>query len=62
MSVDFPRAWQIAKSVNIEKHHPKCSYRQTDGCIICDCAVLTEHTEYLDDVLQGKDGIPQSTL
>ena len=53
MSVDFPRAWQIARATPAEDHDPRCSYAQTSGAILCDCRVLTEHPEYLDDVLQG---------
>lgn len=58
MSVDFPRAWQIARMALMEDHDPECSFRQTDGAVLCDCHVLTEHPEYKDDVLQGKDGVP----
>jgi hypothetical protein len=57
MSVDFPRAWQISQSVPMKKHHEKCSYRQTDGALLCDCDVLYEHPETKDDVLQTLDGI-----
>ena len=58
MSVDFTRAWQIARMSTIADHDEKCSYRQTNGGIICDCPVLTQHPEYLDSILQGKDGEP----
>lgn len=53
MSVDYPRAWEIARAAPFEKHHPKCSYRKTAGGFLCDCAVLTEHLDYKDDVLQS---------
>lgn len=44
--VDFPRAWQIARSVPPSQHpHPKCSFRQTDGALLCDCSVLMKHPE-----------------
>ena len=58
MSVDFPRAWEIARATPMEQHHPECSFRQTSGAILCDCAVINEHPEYLDDVLQTAGGIP----
>lgn len=58
MSIDFPRAWELAQATPVEKHDKKCSYRQTDGCLICDCHVITKHPEYLDDVLQGAGGVP----
>lgn len=55
MSVDFPRAWQIARAVPPAEHpHPKCSFRQTGGGLLCDCEVLTEHPEYVEaDVLHA---------
>lgn len=44
--VDFPRAWEIARSVPPQEHpHPKCSFRQTGGALLCDCSVLMEHPE-----------------
>ena len=46
MSVDFPRAWEIARSVPAEDHDPRCSYAQTSGALLCDCHVLTSHPEY----------------
>lgn len=58
MSVDFPRAWQIARATPAEHHNPKCSYRVGDGGLLCDCEIVTQHSEYLDDILQGVDGIP----
>lgn len=63
MSVDFPRAWQLAKKKRFEKHHSECSYRVTNGALLCDCAVLTKHPEYLrETVLYGKDGRPLCLL
>ena len=52
MSVDFPRAWQIARTVSAASHDPECSYALTHGAILCDCHVLTAHPDYVDDVLQ----------
>ena len=57
MSVDFPRAWQICKSVAKEYHHNDCSYNQT-SCVLCDCDILMKHEETTSDVFYGKDGIP----
>lgn len=46
-NIDFPRAWEIARSVPPQEHpHPKCSFRQTDGALLCDCDVLFKHPEY----------------
>jgi hypothetical protein len=58
MSIDFPRAWQIARAADWNEHDPTCSYRTERGALLCDCHVITEHPEYLDDVLQGVDGVP----
>lgn len=58
MSVDFPRAWEIARATKRNKHHPECSYRTQRGGYLCDCEVLTEHPEYKDNVLQGAGGVP----
>ena len=49
MSVDFPRAWEIARMKPPEQHHEACSWRMTDGALLCDCHVLYEHEEYKDD-------------
>lgn len=58
MSVDIPRAWEIARGVAPQRHpDPKCSFRQTAGALLCDCAVLMKHPEYLDDLLQTSDGV-----
>lgn len=56
MSVDYPRAWEIARATAFEQHHPKCSYRTQQGGFLCDCEVLTKHPEYQDDVLQTAGG------
>lgn len=53
MSVDYPRAWEIARATGFEHHHPKCSYRKSEGAFLCDCEVLTEHPEFKDDELQS---------
>jgi len=56
MSVDYPRAWQIARSVPISKHHPECSYRTEEGGLLCDCDILNKHQEVTDNTLQTIDG------
>ena len=58
MSVDWPRGWEIAKSVPFKKHHPECSYRVTKGCIICDCDILNKHPEMKSCTFYGSKGIP----
>ena len=44
--MDYPRAWQIAREAPMDRHHPKCSFRQTAGGLLCDCDVITKHPEY----------------
>lgn len=46
--IDYPRAWEITRATPIDGHDPRCSYRQCDGGMLCDCAVLTAHAEYVD--------------
>ena len=58
MSVDFPRAWEIARATAPEYHDPNCSYRSTGGACLCDCHVLNQHPEATDDILQGRRGVP----
>lgn len=53
MSVDFPRGWQIARSAPFDSHDPACSFARTAGGMLCDCAVLLSHPEYLDDEMHG---------
>lgn len=48
MSVDIPRAWQIARSQPINLHEEKCSHRQMGERFLCDCEILTSHPEYQD--------------
>jgi len=55
MGLDFPRAWQIAREAAMEDHDQKCSYRWTDGGLLCDCHVIYRHPEYLEGRLYGKD-------
>jgi hypothetical protein len=57
MSIDFPRAWQLAMAVPFTDHDPKCNHRRSEGCLLCDCEVVTKHPEYLSDVFYGKDGV-----
>ena len=58
MSVDFPRAWEITRTVPAIEHDPRCSYARTVGGMLCDCWVLTSHPEHEDpDVKYGTDGV-----
>jgi hypothetical protein len=55
MSIDFPRAWEICKSVEPEYHHNDCSYNKQR--LLCDCDVVYKHRETLDkNVFYGAGG------
>lgn len=45
--MDIPRAWEIARETAPEYHHNACSFNVTSGGMLCDCAVLTGHPEYV---------------
>lgn len=58
MSIDFPRAWEIAKTVAPEYHHNDCSFNVTKGTILCDCDIVYKNAEYLDkDNFYSRGGI-----
>lgn len=52
--MDFPTAWEIARSVAPEYHHNRCSFNVTDGAVLCDCNVLTKHADYAANT-EGQD-------
>ena len=59
MGVDYPRAFEICRATPREQHDPACSYRTEDGAVLCDCAVITAHPEYLEKgVLYTRGGVP----
>ena len=43
--IDFPKAWEISRSVPPEEHDPECSTAQTNGAILCDCFVLWDKVD-----------------
>lgn len=58
MSIDFPRAWEIAATVAPEYHHNECSYNVSRGGVLCDCDVIHRHPEYTDKInFYGAGGI-----
>jgi hypothetical protein len=57
VSVDFPRAWELVAGTELSQHHPGCSYRQTERALLCDCDVLYQHPETLDDVMHTRGGV-----
>lgn len=58
MPLDFPRAWQVARAAPAGAHHPKCSFAQTGGALLCDlaCPVIADNTEFTCPAMHGKDG------
>ena len=57
MSLDFPRAWQIAGQTDSAYHHNDCSYNKTSGALLCDCNIINKHPEMLDkSILYTTDG------
>lgn len=58
MSLDFPRAWELARAAPSDAHHPECSYMQTDGALLCDivCPVMTGSPEFQCPALHSHGG------
>jgi hypothetical protein len=40
--MDYPTAWKFVKTTKMGDHHPKCSYRQMDGGLLCDCDIIKD--------------------
>jgi len=59
VSLDFPRAWEIARAAPAGAHHPRCSYAQTGGALLCElgCPVLAGHPETGCAAMHGAGGI-----
>lgn len=47
--MNYPEAWKISRSKPPSEHNPLCSTAQTNGAILCDCEVLTQHPRYIED-------------
>lgn len=53
--IDFPTAWAICREYDLD-HHPRCSYVQTDGALLCDCtAVNAKWNELRQGYLSDRD-------
>lgn len=60
--IDFPTAWAICRATKVEQHHERCSYRQAEGGILCDCAGLDAAQAYRKHVLALlRAGTPEVT-
>lgn len=40
VTMSFPEAWAFVNETHMDEHTPTCSYRQSQGAILCDCHVL----------------------
>ena len=38
--MDFPESWAFVRTTDPKDHHEKCSWRVTNGALLCDCQVL----------------------
>ncbi len=38
--LDIPTGWELARATPANQHHEKCSYRTTNGGLMCDCAAM----------------------
>lgn len=45
--MDYPTAWAFVKSTDPADHHERCSWRTTNGCLLCDCDVLWNKYELM---------------
>lgn len=43
--MDYPAAWEFVRATDPADHHEKCSWRQTNGALLCDCDVLWDEYE-----------------
>lgn len=58
MAIDFPRAWELARAALGHIHHPRCSYRQSSGALLCDlaCPAIADTPEFRCPALHGSGG------
>lgn len=47
--IDFTTAWAVMKATKPEYHHEKCSFRVSNGGLLCDCAAM-EAIKALDEL------------
>jgi hypothetical protein len=43
--IDYPTAWELVNTPL--EHHPRCSFEQTNGALLCDCDALYREWELL---------------
>lgn len=65
LKTDFPTAWAVMSKTHPEQHHERCSYRTTNGGVLCDCAasqafiatvrMQEEQKSFSDLIIEGND-------
>jgi hypothetical protein len=43
--MDFPEAWDYVRETELDEHATACSYRVTQGGMLCDCFILMDEYE-----------------
>ena len=43
--MDIPAAWAFVETTRPEQHHERCSWRATEGALLCDCPLLWDEYE-----------------
>lgn len=43
--LDYPTAWEIQKTANLDHTSPVCSAVQTNGAFLCDCGAIEREWE-----------------
>ena len=43
--MDFPSAWKFVRATEMSQHELMCSYRCTNGGLLCDCQILNDEYE-----------------
>lgn len=39
-NMDYPTAWAVVLTTELEEHHEKCSWRTENRALLCDCELL----------------------
>jgi hypothetical protein len=59
--MDYPTAWKFLEPTKLEDHDEKCSYRQANRGLLCDCRIIWDeydrrkhHAEAISKCRQGE--------
>lgn len=55
--MDYPTAWAFVRGTRAEDHHEKCSWPNTNGAVLCDCAVFWDEYERRKVALNREAGV-----